>query len=136
MLCIMIESCVTDIPVVTIVVWSLTHLVMSASVITQPRALHSPGVLLPLACCSVCSQWQFCAATSNVMVTMTMKLVNWVMFAHGSATWGEDSVKLDGKKCKTIFTFCKVHICLFIYLCAFHFFLIRAMYNIYHIRKT
>jgi len=96
-------SSVVDIPCI---VRSLTHLVMSSSVIIQPRALHSPGVwvLLFLTSCTPFSQWQLYVATSNIKVAMVTRLVKWDMFPHRSAIWAE-SMKLDNKEWKNILNF-------------------------------
>jgi hypothetical protein len=95
-------SSVADIPCI---VRSLTHLVMSSSVITQPRALHSPGVwvLLFLTSCTPFSLRQLYVATSNIMVAMVTGLVKWDMFPHRSAIWAE-IVKLGSKNVKISLT--------------------------------
>jgi len=92
-------SSVVDIPWI---VRSLTHLVMSSSVIIQPRALHSPGVwvLLFQTSCTSFSQRQLYVATSNIMVAMVTRLVKWDMFPHRSEIWAE-SMKLDYKELQT-----------------------------------
>ena len=101
-------SSVVDIPCI---VRSLTHLVMSSSVITQPRALHSPGVwvLLFLTSCTPFSQRQLYVATSNIMVAVVTRLVKWYMFPHRSEIWAE-SKKLDNKECKIIINFSMAHL--------------------------
>jgi hypothetical protein len=91
-------SSVADIPCI---VRSLTHLVMSSSVIIQPRALHSPGVwvLLFLTSCTPFSQRQLYVATINIIVAMVTRLVKLDMFSHRSAIWTE-SMKLETKNVK------------------------------------
>lgn len=76
-------SSVVDIPCI---VRSLTHFIMSSSVIIQPRALHSPGVwvLLFVTSCTPLSQRQLYVATSNIMAAMVTRLVKWDMFPHRS----------------------------------------------------
>lgn len=101
-------SSVADIPCI---VRSLTHLVMSSSVIIQPRALHSPGVwvLLFLTSCTPFSQRQLCVATSNIMVAVVTRLVKWDMFPHRSVIWAE-TMKLDNKECRNNLNFGMAHV--------------------------
>jgi hypothetical protein len=105
------------------IVRSLTHFVMSSSVIIQPRALHSPGVwvLLFPTSCTPFSQRQLYVATSNIVVTMVTRLVKWNMFPHRSAIWAK-SMKLDNKECKNILNFSMAHLSFM----ALHFYALYA----------